>query len=123
MPAAVSDYVALYRKDISQYAPEDEKLKIKEIFDLIPSGLDSKKRFILKRLNEHAKFNRYGNDFIWLADAGVALPVHNVEDPKVHLKLIETRNLFKFFSNDVGLLAAQYANGIQRRILVLQPLL
>lgn len=112
------DIVALYRKDISQYAPESEKLKIKEIFDLIPSELDSKnKRFILKRLNEHAKFNRYQNDFIWLSDAGVALPVYNVEEPKVPLKLAETRNLFKLFSNDVGLLAAQYANGIQRKIL------
>ncbi len=33
------------------------------------------------------------------------------------LKLSETRNLFKLFSNDVGLLAAQYANGIQLKIL------
>lgn len=29
----------------------------------------------------------------------------------------ETRNLFKFFSNDVGLLAAQYADGLRVSIL------
>lgn len=111
------DIVALYRKDISQYA-SDNRLIIKEIFDLIPSELDSKnKRFILKRLNEHAKYYRYANDFLWLKDAGVAIPVYNIEEPKIPLKLAETRNLFKLFSNDVGLLAAQYANGIQRKIL------
>lgn len=111
------DIVSLYRKDISQYAEKD-KLKIKEVFDLIPSELDSKnKRFILKSLNEHAKFGRYESSFLWLKDAGVAIPVYNVNEPKMPLRLSETRNLFKLFSNDVGLLAAQYANGIQLKIL------
>ena len=36
---------------------------------------------------------------------------------KSPLKLSEKRNLFKLFANDVGLLAAMYANGIQLRIL------
>lgn len=133
MPAAVAEYkdsnnvntvmrvqqdiIALYRKDISQYAQKD-KLKIKEVFDLLPTELDAKnKRFILKNLNEHAKFDRYENSFLWLKDAGVAIPVYNVVEPKMPLKLSETRNLFKLFSNDVGLLAAQYANGIQLKIL------
>lgn len=133
MPAAVAEYiatnnlnnvmqvqkdiVALYRNDISQYAEKD-KLKIRELFDLLPSELDSKnKRFILKRLNEHAKFQRYENSFLWLKDTGVAIPVYNVSEPKQPLKLSETRNLFKLFSNDVGLLAAQYADGIQLKIL------
>lgn len=111
------DIIALYKKDISQYAIKD-KLKIKEIFDLIPSELDAKnKRFILKRLNEHAKFDRYQNDFLWLSNAGVAIPVYNVTEPRLPLKLAETRNLFKLFSNDVGLLAAQYADGLRVSIL------
>lgn len=134
MPAAVAEYkatnnlnnvlrvqqdiVALYKMDISKYAERD-RLNIKEIFDLIPSELDSKnKRFILKSLNEHAKFRRLQPDFLWLKDAGVAIPVYNVEEPKVPLKLAETRNLFKLFSNDVGLLAAQYAEGIQLKIIM-----
>lgn len=112
-----NDIVALYRKDISKYVDKD-KLKIKEIFDLIPSELDAKnKRFILKSLNQHAKFDRYHNDFLWLKNSGVAIPVYNLEEPKPPLKLAVTRNLFKLFSNDVGLLTAQYANGIQFNIL------
>ncbi len=133
MPAAVAEYhesnnvntvmrvqqdiIALYHMDISQYAKKD-KLKIKEIFDLVPSELDAKnKRFILKNLNEHAKYSRYEDSFLWLKDAGVVIPVYNVDEPKMPLKLSETRNLFKLFSNDVGLLAAQYADGIQLKIL------
>lgn len=115
--AIQKDIVAMYRRDISQYSTKD-KLKIKEIFDLIPSELDAKnKRFILKRLNEHAKYDRYADSFLWLKDAGVAIPVYNVERPEIPLRLAETRNLFKLFSNDVGLLAAQYADGLQIKIL------
>lgn len=111
------DIVRLYREDISKYAKED-KLKIKEIFDLIPSELDAKnKRFILKRLNPHAKYDRFQNEFLWLKNAGVAIPVYNVTEPKAPLKLAEKRNLFKLFSNDVGLLTAQYADGIQLKML------
>lgn len=112
-----NDIVTLYRSDISQYASTD-KLRIKEIFNLIPSELDAKnKRFILKRLNEHAKFDRYRNDFLWLKNAGVAIPVYNVDAPVMPLRLAETRNLFKLFSNDVGLLTVQYSDGIQVKIL------
>lgn len=45
------------------------------------------------------------------------MPVYNVEEPKVPLLLARSRNLFKLFQNDVGLLASQYAEGIQLRII------
>lgn len=133
MPAAVSKYlesnnlqeviavqqqiIRLYKRDIAQYDPAN-KLYIEEIFNLIPPELDAKnKRFILKRLNENAKFERYQNSFLWLKNAGVALPVYNVEEPKAPLLLARSRNLFKLFQSDIGLLAAQYAEGIQLRII------
>ena len=47
----------------------------------------------------------------------IIIPVYNVEEPKVPLLLARSRNLLKLFLNDIGLLAAQYANGIQMRIL------
>ena len=133
MPAAVQAYIdtndlnvveekqheilTLYRWDISQY-DLDNKLKIREIFDLIPSELDAKnKRFILKKLNEHARFSKYEDSVLWLKDAGVALPTYNIKEPTVPLKLNEQRNLFKLFLNDIGLLASQYASGIQMKLL------
>ena len=133
MPAAVSKYIdsnnlqkvmavqqdiiRLYKRDIAQYDPNN-KLYIEEIFNLIPPELNTKnKRFILKNLNENAKFERFQNSFLWLSNAGVALPVYNVEEPKVPLMLARSRNLFKLFQSDIGLLAAQYAEGIQLRII------
>ena len=111
------DIISLYKEDIAKYGIRD-RLEIKEVFDLIPSELDAKnKRFILKRLNEHAKYERCKNSFLWLKDAGVAIPVYNVSEPKVPLKLSENRNLFKLFSNDVGLLCAQYGGGLQLKII------
>ncbi len=124
MPEAVAKYLAtnnlhdvrsvqlgivnLYKKDIAKY-DVNNKLYIQEIFELIPSELNAKnKRFILKSLNENAKFDRYRNSFLWLSDAGVALPTYNVEEPKQPLRLNELRNLFKLFLNDVGLLASCY---------------
>lgn len=73
------DIIRLYKHDIAQYDPNN-KLYIEEIFNLIPPELNAKnKRFILKRLNEHAKFERMEASFLWLTNAGVALPVYNVE--------------------------------------------
>lgn len=133
MPAAVNEYIetnnlrnvmnvqkeiiTLYKKDIAQYDKQD-KLKIEEIFNLIPPELNAKnKRFILKNLNENAKYNNYQNDFLWLKNAGVAIPVYNAEEPKVPLLLSRSRNLFKLFQNDVGLLASQYAGNLQLRLI------
>ena len=111
------DIIRLYKRDIAQYDLKD-KLYLEEIFELIPPELNAKnKRFILKRLNENAKFDRCETGFVWLKNAGVALPVYNVEEPKMPLLLARSRNLFKLFQNDVGLLAAQYAEGIQLRII------
>ncbi len=109
--------IRLYEKDIAKY-DKSNKLYIEEIFHLIPSELNSKnKRFILKSLNKYAKFSRLENGFIWLKEAGAAIPVYNVEEPKSPLRLARSRNLFKLFQSDVGMLAAQYANGIQLRLL------
>lgn len=107
----------LYRKDIKEYNPGRE-LQINEIFDLIPSELNAmNKRFILKDMHDTARFRQYANDFLWLKQADMALPTFNSELPVAPLKLNEKRNLFKLFQNDVGLLACQYAEGIQLRIL------
>ncbi len=133
MPAAVSRYVEsnnlqevmgvqqdiirMYKRDIAQYDP-DNKLYIEDIFSLIPPELNAKnKRFILKRLNENAKFERFRNSFLWLTNAGVAIPVYNVEEPRAPLLLARSRNLFKLFQSDIGLLACQYAENIQLRII------
>lgn len=134
MPAVVKKYIEtnnlkhvveeqnninrFYRQDISKYDAEN-KLYIKDIFDLIPSELNNQnKRFIMKNLNENIKFNRYENSFIWLKEAGVALPCYCANEPKTPLILSKSRNLFKLFHCDVGLLSSMYMdNNLQIKIL------
>ena len=114
---AQSAIIRLYKRDISKY-DEKDRLYLNERFDLIPSELNAKnKRFILKSLNEKARFDKYYDSFLWLKNAGVALPANVVDEPKIPLLLSKSQNLFKLFSNDVGLLAAQYGNEIQLKIL------
>lgn len=133
MPAAVNRYIEtnnlnevidiqnqivnLYKKDITQY-DKNNKLAIAQIFELIAPQLNSQnKRFIIKDIKSGVKFDRYENSFLWLKDAGVALPVYNVETPKIPLKLSKSRSLFKLFMSDVGLLASEYSQGIQLKII------
>ena len=111
------DIIRTYKRDITKYEKE-HKLQIEEIYNLIPSELNAKnKRFILNELGEKARFARYESGFLWLKDAGVALPTYNVEAPTMPLLLNKQRNLFKLFLNDVGLLAAMYGGDIQVRLL------
>lgn len=111
------DIIRTYKRDITKYEKE-HKLQIEEIYNLIPSELNAKnKRFILKELGEKARFARYESGFLWLKDAGVAIPTYNVEAPTMPLLLNKQRNLFKLFLNDVGLLAAMYGGDIQVRLL------
>lgn len=110
--------VQLYYKDIAKY-DKDNKLYLDEIFSLIPSELNNKnKRFIMKDLNENFRFSRYENSFIWLKEAGVALPVYCVQEPELPLLLSKSTNLFKLFLSDVGLLASLYVDGLQLKILI-----
>lgn len=133
MPSAVQNYIdtnnlrkvfevqrgiiRTYKRDITKYDLE-HKLQIEEIYDLIPSELNAKnKRFILKELNEKARFTKYENSFLWLKNAEVAIPAYNIEEPLLPLLLNKQRSLFKLFINDVGLLAAMYGGNIQVRLL------
>ena len=103
------DIVALYKEDFSQYESEDKKLKLISIYDIIPAELNKQnKKFVFTMLDKELKFDRYENSFLWLKDAGVALPVYNVEAPVIPLKASKISNVFRLFSNDTGLLTSAY---------------
>ena len=105
----LSDIVALYKEDFTQYELEDKKLKIKSIYDIIPAELNKQnKKFVFTMLNKELKFDRYENSFLWLKDAGVALPVYNVDAPVIPLLVGKNSNVFRLFSNDIGLLTSAY---------------
>lgn len=111
------DITRLYRFDFSKYE-EKYKLKLKEIYDALPGQLDEKnKRFQLNKVGKGISFKKVENDFLWLKDAGVVIPVYNVSEPKLPLMISENRNLFKLFMSDVGLLTNMYSDYVKMAIL------
>lgn len=133
MPAAVQAYldtndlkrvmaeqrqiITEYKRDVTQY-DERLKMRLRRIYSLIPAELNKQnKRFYLKNVSARGRFDRVEDDFVWLKEAGVAIPVFNVDEPRLPLELATKANLFRLFLNDVGLLAAQYMSGIQMQIL------
>lgn len=98
--------LALYRMDVAKYAKGDTLL-VEEIYDHIPSQLDSQsKRFLFASVAANGTYERLASNFLWLTNAGVALPARNVSEPRHPLRLSESRSYFKLFMNDVGLLSA-----------------
>ncbi len=59
-------------------------------------------------LDKELKFDRYENSFLWLKDAGVALPVYNVDNPALPLLASKSSNIFRLFLSDIGLLTSMY---------------
>jgi uncharacterized protein len=111
-----TDILALYKQDVTKYAPN--KAHVRAIFDAIPAELNKKnKRFKLSDLKETARMERYESDFMWLADANVALPCYNIDAPVVPLQINIKHNLFKLFLCDTGLLSAASVGAVQFDIL------
>ena len=104
------DIVDLYRVDFTQYEEDDKKLKLKSIYDIIPTELNKQnKKFVFTMLDKELKFDRYENSFLWLKDAGVVIPVYNAEAPLIPLKASKSSNVFRLFSSDIGLLTSAYS--------------
>ncbi len=111
------DILAMYRQDITKYA-QDDKIRIKDIFDRIPAELNTQnRRYKLADISKTARMNRYGTSFTWLADAGTALPCYSITEPKVPLRLSEQSSLFRLYMGDTGLLCAASMENVQFDIL------
>ena len=111
------DLHALYHDDIAKYAPSDLRLVIRDIYDLIPSEVGSKnKRFKLSSIEGVKRFSQVIDHFLWLSEAGVALPVYNVAAPVAPLLVGEQRNLFKLFYLDTGMLMSSYSKKVAQGV-------
>ncbi|MCQ2507404.1 MAG: AAA family ATPase [Dorea sp.] len=111
-----------YKADFVKYEADDKKLRIISIYDSIPSQLNQQnRRFIYTQLNKELKFERYENSFLWLKDAAVAIPVYIAEEPKSPLILSKSKNQFKLFMGDVGLLTSCYSDEVSEELLSLNP--
>lgn len=112
------DIVVQYKKDFTRYESDDKKPYLTQIYDLIPAELNQpNKRFNFSDLKKGLRYERSEENFIWLAEAGVALPVYNTSEPAVPLLLNEKSSLFKLFLADVGMLTTLYGRATKLQLL------
>lgn len=106
--AIQSDIHDFYAADAAKYETENQrKLKIRRIFEMIPSNLENKKKRVVFKDIEDKKGKRYTDyqdEFEYLISAGIALDVKAVSNPVFPLTESESKNLLKLYLNDVGLL-------------------
>lgn len=104
-----------YSVDASQY-DKDNKLKIRSIYEAIPSLMENKKKRLVVKDIENKKgatFERYKDEFDYLTASGIALDVKAVPTPVFPLNQGLNKNLLKLYLNDVGILTAiLYGNNI-----------
>ena len=101
----IHDY---YAADASKY-DEERRLKIRRIYDLIPSNLENKKKRVVAQRIENKKgktFADYEDEFEYLISAGIALAVQAISTPVFPLIESSGKNLLKLYLNDVGILSA-----------------
>lgn len=94
-----------YAADASKYGQEN-KLKIRRIYDMIPSNMENKKkRMIIKNIeNKKGKtYNDYVDEFEYLISSGIALAVQAISNPSFPLIESMGKNLLKLYFNDVGI--------------------
>lgn len=109
----IHDY---YAADASKY-DEANKLKIRRVYDLIPSNMENKKKRVVAQKIEDKKgktFNDYSDEFEYLISAGIALNVQAISNPAFPLIESVGKNLLKLYLNDVGILTGiLYGNNIR----------
>ena len=109
----IHDY---YAADASKY-DEEKKLKIRRIYDLIPSNMENKKKRVVAQSIENKRgktFNDYSDEFEYLISAGIALNVQAISNPVFPLIESSGKNLLKLYLNDVGILTGiLYGNNIR----------
>ena len=109
----IHDY---YAADASKY-DEEKKLKIRRIYDLIPSNMENKKKRVVAQTIENKRgktFRDYQDEFEYLISAGISLPVQAISNPVFPLIESSGKNLLKLYLNDPGILTGiLYGNNIR----------
>lgn len=94
-----------YGADASKYDKE-HKLKIKRIYDMVPSNIENKvKRIQYKKIEniDDVRYTKYIDEFDYLISSGIVLDAKAITEPKFPLIQSSSKNLIKLYMNDVGI--------------------
>ena len=104
-----------YSDDAAKYDKE-HSLKIRRIYDYLPSYMKNKvKRIQFKKIEDapKASMGRYQDEFDYLLSSGCVLGAKAISNPVFPLCESASKNLIKLYYNDVGLLTnLLYKNNI-----------
>ncbi len=134
MPSVVNKYVAnhhfgevqaeqqkildSYFDDISKYASNTEKPKVKNCYLSVPKQLAKEnKKFQFSVVEKKATARKYENSIEWLRDANLVRLCHNVSTPEFPLTAYEKEDQYKLYISDVGLLVAMYGFEMKKAII------
>lgn len=96
-----------YEKDISKHAPEEQVVRINQVWNSIPSQLAKEnKKFIYGVVKQGARAKDYELAIQWLIDAGLIYKISRVKTIGMPLKIHEDISAFKLYLLDCGLLGA-----------------
>ena len=134
MPEAVTEYfktnnmadvlevqrsiVEAYQADMLKYARTEDKARIRECFDSIPSQLAKEnKKFQYAIIRKGARSNQYEGSLQWIEDAGIIHRCYNTTITELPLSGNAIPNSFKVYMTDIGLLVSMLDEGTSWSIL------
>ena len=105
-----------YYSDDAAKFDKEHSLKIRRIYDYLPSYMENKvKRIQFKKIEDapKASMGRYQDEFDYLLSSGCVLGAKAISNPVFPLCESASKNLIKLYYNDVGLLTnLLYKNNI-----------
>lgn len=106
-----------YKGDMLQYAAQEDKGRIVECFDSIPSQLAREyKKFTYSVVRKNARGRDYAGCLKWIEDAGIIRRCYNMQITELPLDGQKIAEEFKVYMSDIGLLVSILEDGTQASI-------
>lgn len=95
-----------YVRDFAKHAA-NETQRVRLVWDSVPEHLAREnKKFIFSAVKSGTRASYFDNALQWLQDAGLIYKVENIRQVELPLKFFASRDIFKIFMLDVGLMGA-----------------
>ena len=101
-----------YKADMLKYARQEDKSRIRECFDSIPTQLAKEnKKFQYAVIRKGARASQYTGSLQWIEDAGIIQRCHNTSITELPLSGNALPDIFKVYMTDIGLLVSMLEKG------------
>ncbi len=110
--------IAGYKEDMVKYAANEDKVRLRAVFDSIPRQLSKEnKKFQFSVIRKGARAKEYITGIQWLEDAGIIIRCRNLSITELPLEGNAIEDSFKVYMRDTGLFVSMLEEGTQFDIL------